>query len=259
MAPETALAHDSFVEQLPSPSLRDRSHQKSQSQSLRSNATDALRLISELADLLPGGYLRPGTSLEIKAGIGQTSLLLHLLSAPTARGSWATIIGFPDINAHAAVECGVALERLAFIPDPGPSWLTITAALLDAVDLVVLSPPCECRPSDARRLLALARQRRSVLILIDGNTHRGPRNRPPRRLWPETPDVVLTTVGNKWHGLGQGHGCLNDATITVNATGRRLNGPARSCRLHIGQPTTLPIPTTGPSPSTVPTPATGLW
>ncbi len=236
MAPTAALAPNLFVENSPP------SAPQPQSQSLRSDATDALRLTAELAQLVPGGCLRPGTSVEVGAGIGHTSLLLRLISEPTARGAWATVIGFPEINAHAAAESGVALERLALIPDPGPSWLEVTAALLDAVDLVVLNPPRECRPSDARRLLARARQRRSVLILIDGNTNRGPRNRPPRRLWPEPADVVFTPICSNWHGLGQGHGCLRGVTVTVNSTGRRLSGPTRSSRLHIGQHVTLPSP-----------------
>ena len=239
MAPETAFAPEYSVEH--SPLFQP------QPQSLRSDATDTLRLTNELAGLLPGGSLRPGTSVEVGAGIGHTSLLLRLIAEPTMRGAWATVIGLPDINAHAAAECGVALDRLALIPDPGSSWLEVTAALLDAVDLVVLNPPRECRPSDARRLIARARQRRSVLILIDGNTHRGPRNRPPRRLWPEPPDVVFTPTRSEWHGLGQGHGCLTDATITVHTTGRRLNGPARSGYLHLEQRTAPPSPTASPT------------
>ncbi len=195
---------------------------------------DTLRLSPELATLIPGGCLRPGSTLEVGPGVGHTSLLLRLLSEPTTRGAWATIIGCPDLNPHAALESGVALERLALIPDPGTSWLAVTAALLDTVQLVVLDLWHECRPADARRLLARARQRHSVLILIGHDNLRGPRNRPPRRLWPEQPDVILTPTYCNWSGLERGHGRLDEATITVSATGRRLNGPARNCRLHIG-------------------------
>lgn len=208
---------------------------------LRSDDHAALRLTPELAALIPGGCLRPGGSVEVGSGIGHISLLLRLISEPTARGAWAVVIGLPAINAHAAVECGVALERLALVPDPGPSWLEVTAALLDSIDLVVLNPPRECRPSDARRLLARARQRRSVLILIDGGDTRGPRNRPPRRLWPEAADILFTPLCSRWQGLTRGHGCLNQATITVSASGRRLAGPSRSGPLQLGAPA-APIP-----------------
>lgn len=211
-------------------------HAQSSDHALRSDSNDALRLAPELAALIPGGCLRPGGTVEVSAGVGHLSVLLRLLSEPTARGAWAAVIGLPSINAHAAVECGVAIERLALIPDPGTSWLDVTAALLDAVDLVVLNPPHECRPSDARRLLARARQRRSVLILIDGGGNRGPRNRPPRRLWPEPADILFTPLHSQWWGVEQGRGCLTQATISVGTSGRRLNGPARRGRLQIGHP-----------------------
>ncbi|MFA7265547.1 MAG: hypothetical protein WC054_04460 [Candidatus Nanopelagicales bacterium] len=194
-----------------------------------------LQLAPELAALIPEGCLRPGSTLEVGAGSGQTSLLLRLIAEPTARGAWAAVIGFDDLNPHAASGSGVALERLAMVANPGGTWLEVVAALLDTVELVVLNLQQECRPTDARRLLARARQRRSILILVQRDTHRGPPNRPPRRMWPEQPDIILTPSQCSWRGLEQGHGRLREAVITVNATGRRLNGPARSCRLRIGE------------------------
>lgn len=194
-----------------------------------------LQLAPELAALIPGGCLRPGSTLEVGPGSGQTSLLLRLIAEPTARGSWAAVIGFDDLNPHAAREAGVALERLALVANPGGTWLEVAAALLDTVELVVLNLQQECRPADSRRLLARARQRRSILILVQRDTRRGPPNRPPRRMWPEQPDITLTPSQYTWHGLEQGHGRLCEAVITVNATGRRLNGPARSCHLRVGE------------------------
>lgn len=216
--------------------------------SVRSDVSDVLRLTPELAALIPGGCLRPGSTLEIGAGVGHTSLLLRLLATPTTRGAWATIVGLPDLNPYAALESGVALERLALIPDPGTAWLEITAALLDAVELVVLNLSQECRPSDARRLLARARQRHSVLILIGRTNRRGPRNRPPRRFWPEQPDLILTPISRSWNGLEQGHGHLDRATITVSATGRRCNGPTRHSHIQIGGREFLPTWIEGEEP-----------
>mgnify|MGYP003466874284 FL=1 len=225
MALSTALAHDPAFEVA---SVR------SQAKALRLDATDALRLSPELAELVPGGCLRPGGSVGISAGVGHTSLLFRLISEPIARGAWAAIMGLPNINAHAAAECGVSLERLAFIPEPGGSWLEVTAALLDAVDLVIVNPPRVCRPTDARRLLARARQRHSVLILTDGSVPHS-RVAATRQLWPEPPDLVFTPTRSQWRGLEHGHGCLTAGAITVTASGRRINGPARSGRLDLGQ------------------------
>jgi hypothetical protein len=62
------------------------------------------------------------------------------------------------------IPSGVALERLALVPGPGPDWPEVVAALLDGIDVVVAAPPVGVSPMLARRLAARARQRGTVLV-----------------------------------------------------------------------------------------------
>ncbi len=191
-------------------------------------AHEEFRLITELAALVPGGCLRPGSTVGIGGGPGQTSLLLQLLAGPMEQGRWGGVIGLPELGAQAGVEQGVPLNHLALIPDPGDRWLDVTAALLDSVELVVLRLPrsgstrARCRPSDARRLLARARQRHSVLILVDPHD------------WPEQPDLLFTPAAVRWYGIADGYGALRSQSLTVQVSGRRIGGRPRQAELLVG-------------------------
>ncbi|MBP7971211.1 MAG: hypothetical protein WBB44_02615 [Candidatus Nanopelagicales bacterium] len=195
-----------------------------------------LQLVPELGELLPGGVLKRGGCVGVAGRSGRTSLLLRLLAGPMAAGSWAAVIGIPELSALAAAELGVTLDHLALVPDPGTPWLDVTAALLDCLDIVVLSPPKRCRPTDARRLLARARQRQSVLIIVDGwtSTAMSP-GTSPTACWPESPDLTVEATEVDWQGLRVGHGSLRHRCITVATAGRRLNGPRRVGQLRAGR------------------------
>ena len=43
-------------------------------------------------------------------------------------------------NIIVAAGLGICLERLALVPDPGPRWPAVAAALVDTVDIVVIRP-----------------------------------------------------------------------------------------------------------------------
>lgn len=195
-----------------------------------------LQVVPELGELLPGGALKRGGCVGVAGRSGRTSLLLRLLAGPMATGSWAAVIGIPELSALAAAELGVTLDHLALIPDPGTPWLDVTAALLDCLDIVVLSPPRRCRPTDARRLLARARQRRSVLIIVDGWTSPAMASGASSvNCWPESPDVIVEATETDWQGLRVGHGSLRHRRITVETGGRRVNGPRRVGQLQTGR------------------------
>lgn len=197
-----------------------------------------LPLVTELGALLPGGILRRGGSVGISGQTGQTSLLLKLLAGPVANGSWVAVIGLPALGVEAANEFGVSLDRLTLVPDPGTAWLDVTAALLDAVDIVVLYPQGNCRPGDASRLLARARERHSVLVLMDGQLAISPSGRSALARWPQSPDLTLAATESSWSGLTPGHGTLHHCSISVAASGRRLPGPRRTGQVTTGQTTT---------------------
>jgi hypothetical protein len=156
-----------------------------------------------LQGLLPDGGLRRGSTVSV---VGSTSLALQLVATSSAAGSWVAAVGIPSLGAVAASEAGVVLERLALVPRPGEQWATVVAALLDALDVVLVRPPHRLRHADARKLIARARERGAVLVPL------GP--------W-DGADMRLEVASARWHGVGQGDGHLQGCRMEVVATGRR--------------------------------------
>lgn len=174
-----------------------------------------------LTPLLPAGGLRRGTVVTVAGGPGATSLALALAAGPSGAGSWVAVLGGHDLGLVAAAEMGVALDRLALVPSvPPDQWAVVAAALLDAIDVVLVRPPARVRPVEARRLAARARERGSVLV-------------PVCAAWPEAADVRLAVVAGSWEGLGQGFGHLRRREVTVAAGGRGAAARERRARLWL--------------------------
>jgi len=171
-----------------------------------------LPVLDRLQPLLVGGGLRRGSTVAVE---GSTSLALALVAAPSAAGAWTAAVGVPALGLVAAAEAGVDLERLAFVPDPGDQWATVTAALLDALDVVLVRPSRRVRQGDARRLVARARERGSVLV--------------PLSAW-DGADVRLSLGSARWHGLGRGDGHLTRREVEVVASGRGAAARTRTVR-----------------------------
>lgn len=191
-----------------------------------------LPVLPELRGLLPAGGLRRGSTVAIatdgSVASGATSVLLALLAAASAAGSWCAVVGMPALGLVAAAEIGIALDRLALVPDPGPEWAAVVAALLDGVDVVVAAPPGPISASVSSRLAARARQRGSVLI--------------PYGRWTGA-DVILETPGGGWQGLGQGQGRLSRRELVISRRGR--GAAARPCQVTIWlprDPAAVPLP-----------------
>lgn len=190
-----------------------------------------LPVLPELGGLLPGRGLRRGSTVAVATGQaapagGGTSLLLALLSAASQSGSWCAVVGVPALGALAAAESGIALDRLALVPNPGPDWPTVVAALIDGVDLVVTAVPGPISSSIAGRLAARARQRGSVLV--------------PFGSWAGA-DLTLQVTQGRWEGLARGHGRLRRRRVTVLARGR--GAAARPRELTMWMPgVTIPLP-----------------
>ena len=201
-----------------------------------------LQLSEEFSGLLPHSRLKPGSCVGIAGGPGQTSLLLRLLAGPMAHGCWSAVIGLPDLGIEAANELGVPLDRLALVPSPGQHWLDVTAALLDSVELVVLNPPHCARPSDAKRLMARARQRQSILIVLNGDRQGGLATAGSRAVWPEQPDLVLCAEAADCRGVERGYGSIRARRVQITTGGRRtgLSRSSQICaeRIDVGSHTT---------------------
>jgi hypothetical protein len=75
----------------------------------------------------------------------------------------------------------------------------------------------------ARQLVARARERRAVLIVVPG-----------RAGWPEPPDLQLRVDEAIWEGTDGGRGHLRRRRMTVTAAGRR--SAARPTRRRLWLP-----------------------
>jgi hypothetical protein len=181
-----------------------------------------LPVLPALAPLLPEAGLRRGTTVAVT---GSVTLALALLAAPSRVGSWTAAVGLPALGVEAAAELGVALERLALVPEPGAErWPVVAAALLEELDVVLAVPPTHLRAAHVRRLTARARERGGALVVLDA--------RPERTGLPV--DLRLTVAGGRWTGLGEGHGRLLARRVEVVAHGRRA--AARERRVHLWLP-----------------------
>ncbi|MGD0392414.1 MAG: hypothetical protein ABSC41_07195 [Acidimicrobiales bacterium] len=194
-----------------------------------SSQTQLLSVVPPLADLFPDGSLRRGSTIAVTGPAGHAgggvSLTLALLAAASGAGCWCALVGLPGLGAVASHDLGIDLSRLAVVPRPGTAWAEVAAALIDGVDLVVLCPPFPPRPAMARRLVARARERRSVLVVTG------------RHGWPERPDVELKVGDARWDGVGAGEGYLRRRRMTVTATGRRSSARPRHRHLWLPTPT----------------------
>ena len=179
-----------------------------------------------VGDLLPGGGLQRGTVVAVDGppGAGGTSLVLTLLAAATAAGEWAAVVDpAGSFGALAAAEAGVALERLAVVHlAPGVSGEAVAseqlgpvlATLLEGMTVVAATVPPRLRAADARRLVARARERGSVLVAAGG--------------WPGEAALRLRVEGTVWSGLGPGEGLLGLRTLRVTGAGRGAAGRERT-------------------------------
>ena len=180
-------------------------------------AERTLPLSPTVAPLLPSGLRRGSTVVVTSAPSrpqGALSLALALAARAAASGSWCAAVGVPDLGLLAAAELGIDLDRMALVPDVPPAhWVSVVAALIDSVDILLARPPAHLKPGDARRLTTRTRERGVVLIpMLPGGSRGGP--------WAEGADVRLEVTEARWAGPGTGEGHLHGRRIVVTAGGR---------------------------------------
>ena len=185
-------------------------------------------VLPTLADLFPDGGLTRGSVVAV-TGPGATLLALAVAAGPSAVGSWTAIVGDPAMGLAAAAEAGVVLERLLVV-DPGDadSWATAMAALVGAVDVVVVGPGHR-RPGATRRISSRLRERGSVVVTIGGP-------------WSPGADTALSIDRAEWVGLGAGHGVLRSRQVTILAEGRGASARHRRVDLLLPGPDGAPAP-----------------
>ncbi|MFI5692531.1 hypothetical protein ACIA58_11875 [Kribbella sp. NPDC051586] len=171
-----------------------------------------------VSELLAGASLRGGSVYSVR---GSAALVMALMAGPSAEGAWCGVVGVPSFGAEAARGLGVDLERLVLVPDPGREWLSVVAALVDALTVVVVRPPGEVTPGEASRLAARLRTRGAMLIAYGS--------------WPGS-EARFEIESNTWTGLGDGEGLLTARRATVAVTGRRAAVRARRHELWLPAP-----------------------
>jgi hypothetical protein len=206
-----------------------------------------LPVLPVIEDLLPARGLRRGSVVQVDGLVGATSMAFAIAAGPTRAGSWVAFVGAEELGWSAAAEIGVELERLVVVRTPQQDWASVTAALVDAFDVVVCGFEHTPSAAEARRLQARARERGAVLVVVGGR--RGGIGR-ARRPWPGAVDLGMTVVDARWQGLGQGWGHLRSRLVTVEVTGRGEAGPVRRVELL------MPGPAGAPAPAPVPGSAT---
>jgi hypothetical protein len=174
----------------------------------------SLPVLDALEPLLPEG-IRRGATASVDGGPGATALALALGAAASQAGSWVGLVGAPSLGLLAATELGLAPERLLVVDDPPErSVASVVAALLDAVDVVYVRAP-NLAASDARRLLARAREREAVLV--------------PLGRWALGADVRLTVASPEWHWNGR----LVARRVQVTASGKGVYARERRAALWL--------------------------
>ncbi|RLE22108.1 MAG: hypothetical protein DRJ50_08170 [Actinobacteria bacterium] len=198
-----------------------------------------LPVAEEFTDLFVEGGLVRGRILTC-TGLAATSLALALVAPVVAAGSWLGIVDLPTIGLDAASEFGLPLERVVAInSDRGDSrgagnssgsgdsgfgsepddrwaqrWPEVMAAAIDGFDVLLARVPTGVNQS-AMRKVATRVQRRGAVVVLLGD------------LGPAICDGVLHTEPMGWTGVGDGHGHLQQRSVVVQASGRRMPGRCR--------------------------------
>ncbi len=164
----------------------------------------------ELVSLFPWGGLRRGSILDV----GSVSLCWWVISEAVREGSWAAVVGLRDAGWASLPEHGVVADRVVAIDTPPPDVaVTALAALVDALDIVVVGPEITLRASDLRRLSARIRERGGVLIGVNPGPAAGSG-------WAEGVDLRIHMKSSRWVGAGRGDGVLHGREVEIEAQGK---------------------------------------
>ena len=177
------------------------------------NARNTLSLPGHLA-LEPGKVV----SLVGPPGLGLTRVGLSMLAGSARTGPVVYLDVRGWVNPLAAWETGIPPERLVIVRcSDRLLWPKVAAALLEGIRAVYAEVPTGVRESVLRRLAALARSRRSALLL--------------RPLGGDLPIGVayVRYQGREvaWEGPDAGHGRLEGRRLVLEASGKGMSGIER--------------------------------
>ena len=180
-----------------------------------------LPIVPSLAPLFADGGLVRGRTVACM-GDAALSAALALSAAATRTGSWLAVVGVPNLGIAAAIEAGVAVERIVLAQPPRASreWITTVAALVEGFDVLIVAPPASLSQHDARRLQTRILARQSVLIVVDM----------PALPLLGSPDVFASDLDVHadtvaWSGIERGGSHITQRTVNVCVEGRRCAAP----------------------------------
>jgi hypothetical protein len=136
------------------------------------------------------------------------------------------VVGVPHLGVGAAVEAGVAIERLVLAQPPMASreWVTTVAALVEGFDVLIVAPPASLTEHDARRLQSRIVARQSVLLVVNvPGALSSPGSRTASRVFAADLDVHADTVS--WSGIERGGSHITQRLVHVRVGGRRCPVP----------------------------------
>ena len=159
--------------------------------------------------------IQPGrvTGLVGPPGYGLTRLGLAMLAGHDGTVAVVDVRGW--LSPLAAWEVGLSPERLVVVRCPDRSlWAQVTAALLEGIGAIYAEVPGGIAEQMLRRLGALARTRRSALLLrpLQGGLPSG------------LAHLRLQGDGVVWEGVDDGHGRLARRLLTLQAGGKGVGG-----------------------------------
>lgn len=163
---------------------------------------EPLPVLPSLSGLLPEDGLRRGHVVAVEHS---RLLCVTLAAGASAAGAWCAVVGMPELGVLAAADVGVDVDRLLLVPDPGPVWPHVVAALLEGCEMVLLCPPARPSAQVRRRLAAHARRSGGVIVVAG--------------LW-EGAHLRLSVSRPEWEGIGAGHGRVRSRRALVVAMGR---------------------------------------
>ena len=182
-----------------------------------------IAVLPAFEELLPQAVMQRGSVVEC-AGSAAVSLALSLAAGPSLGGAWVAVAGLPQVGVAAAVELGVAPERLVMVAEPAQrfddgQWAEVLAVMIDGFDVLLLGPGAHAvKAVTARRLVARLQSRGAVLLSVmtgGGSSAFGA-------------DLRFEAMDAAWQGLGEGHGVARGRRATVQLSGRRVPRPRRA-------------------------------
>jgi hypothetical protein len=164
--------------------------------------------------------LQPGrvTGLIGHPGFGLTRLGLVMLASREQLGPVAYLDVRGWLSPPAAWESGISPERLVVVRCNDPvRWARVASHLLEGVGAVYAEVPARAKPTQLHKLVALARNRKTPLILrpVQGDLPSG------------LAHLRLEARRVLWEGTDQGHGRLTNRKMIFEASGKAMRGMTR--------------------------------